>query len=191
MCTLRTPWRNLRQDCFAERDPLHNGVIARRDNLQGRDYKLDLASRLNKTQVISTNTPLNQQAGYYCEVCDCILRDSQSYLDHINGKYHNRALGMSMRVERKGLTDVQKRLELHREKKAKEKREDYVPDGFEKRVQDIEERERKLAQDRRERKKEKKLKAKEQLAITEGVEQDDTEAEMAAMLGFTGFGGGK
>ena len=29
--------------------------------------------------------PLAQQAGYYCNVCDCILRDSQSYLDHING----------------------------------------------------------------------------------------------------------
>lgn len=40
------------------------------------------------------------QAGYYCSVCDCILRDSMSYLDHINGKYHNRALGMNMRVER-------------------------------------------------------------------------------------------
>lgn len=23
------------------------------------------------------------QAGYYCQVCDCILRDSQSYLDHM------------------------------------------------------------------------------------------------------------
>ena len=43
---------------------------------------------------------LRLQAGYYCSVCDCILRDSASYLDHINGKYHNRALGMSMRVER-------------------------------------------------------------------------------------------
>ena len=30
--------------------------------------------------------PLAQQAGYYCNVCDCILRDSQSYLDHINGE---------------------------------------------------------------------------------------------------------
>ena len=46
------------------------------------------------------------QAGYYCSVCECILRDSQSYLDHINGKYHNRALGMSMRVERSTAHDV-------------------------------------------------------------------------------------
>lgn len=177
---------------YAERDPLHNGVIVRRDNLQGRDYKLDLAARLNKTQVISNNTPLNQQAGYYCAVCDCILRDSQSYLDHINGKYHNRALGMTMRVERKGLEDVQKRLEMHREKKEKEKKEDYVPDGFEKRVQDNEEKERIQAEESKARKKAKKLKAKEkQLAITDGAEEDDTQAEMAAMLGFTGFGGGK
>ena len=46
------------------------------------------------------------QAGYYCSVCDCILRDSQSYLDHINGKWHNRALGMSMRVERSNADQV-------------------------------------------------------------------------------------
>lgn len=36
-------------------------------------------------QVVSVTMPLAQQAGYYCNVCDCILRDSQSYLDHING----------------------------------------------------------------------------------------------------------
>lgn len=34
-------------------------------------------------QVVTAATPLNQQAGYYCKVCDCILRDSQSYLDHM------------------------------------------------------------------------------------------------------------
>jgi hypothetical protein len=38
-----------------------------------------------QNQVIGLNTPLSQQAGYYCSVCDCVLRDSQSYLDHING----------------------------------------------------------------------------------------------------------
>jgi U4/U6.U5 tri-snRNP component SNU23 len=89
-----------------ERDPLHQGLIVARSNLQKRDYAVNLSERLGKTQVIGLNTPLNQQAGYYCSVCDCVLRDSQSYLDHINGKYHNRALGMSMKVEKSSVEQV-------------------------------------------------------------------------------------
>lgn len=34
-----------------ERDPLHQGLIVARSNLQGREYQLDLAARLGKTQV--------------------------------------------------------------------------------------------------------------------------------------------
>ena len=90
----------------AERDPLHQGLIVERAPLRQRDFTLDLTSRVGKTQVVTNSTPLNQQAGYYCSVCECVLRDSQSYLDHINGKYHNRALGMSMRVERSTAEDV-------------------------------------------------------------------------------------
>lgn len=164
-------------------------MIVKRDHLQGRDYQLNLASRLNKTQVISSNTPLNQQAGYYCSVCDCILRDSASYLDHINGKYHNRALGMTMRVEQKGLDAVQQRLELHRKKKAEAKREDYVPDGFEKRVTDAEELEKRRKEEKKAQRKAAR-KGSEAPAVgllTDGAEEAD--ADMAAMLGFSGFGG--
>lgn len=64
------------------------------------------ASTRTHTQVVGMNMPLNQQAGYYCGVCDCVLRDSQSYLDHINGKWHNRALGMTMRVEKSSVDQV-------------------------------------------------------------------------------------
>ena len=75
---------------------------------------LTLNSKLNSSsleldrfdEAAQLKMPSVGQAGYYCSVCECILRDSQSYLDHINGKYHNRALGMSMRVERSTANDV-------------------------------------------------------------------------------------
>lgn len=94
--------------CFsdAERDPLHQGLIVERANLRARDYQVDLASNLNKTQMVSAAMPLSQQGGYYCNVCDCVLKDSLSYLDHINGKWHQRALGMSMRVEQSTVEQV-------------------------------------------------------------------------------------
>ena len=115
---------------LAERDPLHQGLIVQRANLKSRDYQIDLASKLNKSQVVSVAMPLSQQAGYYCSVCDCVLRDSLSYLDHINGKWHNRALGMSMNVEQS--TAEQVRARLAEAKKAKDKggpAEAYAPDG--------------------------------------------------------------
>jgi uncharacterized C2H2 Zn-finger protein len=128
------------------------------------------------------------QAGYYCGVCDCILRDSASYLDHINGKYHNRALGMTMRVEKKGVSAVQQRLEMHRKRKEEQKREDYVPDGFEKRVTAAEAEERREKEERKARKKALQQKPQPEMAtITDGAEEVDP--DMAAALGFSGFGG--
>lgn len=99
-----------------ERDPLHQGLIVQRAHLKSRDYQIDLSSRLGKTQVVGLNAPLSQQAGYYCNICDCVLRDSASYLDHINGKWHNRALGLSMRVEKSTVDQVKQRLEAHKKK---------------------------------------------------------------------------
>jgi U4/U6.U5 tri-snRNP component SNU23 len=68
---------------------------------------------VGKCVVITSATPKNEQGGFYCEVCivcdmaclqstfphspaqvcDCTLKDSVAWLDHINGKKHNRALG--------------------------------------------------------------------------------------------------
>lgn len=92
--------RELKKRKRQERDPLHQGLIAERAALKSREFKLNLDARLGKTQVIGNTTALSQQAGYYCSVCDCVLKDSITYLDHINGKWHQRALGMSMRVEK-------------------------------------------------------------------------------------------
>ena len=36
-----------------------------------------------------------------CTVCECLLKDSLTWVDHINGRKHNRFLGMTMQVEQK------------------------------------------------------------------------------------------
>ncbi|XP_072967449.1 uncharacterized protein [Typha angustifolia] len=149
-----------------------------RKPLKHRDYEVDLESRLGKTQVVTPIAPLSQQAGYYCSVCECVVKDSANYLDHINGKKHQRALGMSMRVERASLEQVQQRFEVLKKRK--------VPGSFTE--QDLDERILKQQQEEEERKRQrrerKKEKKKEKAAEDE---PEDVDPDVAAMMGFGGF----
>ncbi|XP_020587302.1 zinc finger matrin-type protein 2 isoform X2 [Phalaenopsis equestris] len=94
------------QEEEARSKPKGKAPPIQRKPLKHRDYEVDLESRLGKTQVVTPIAPLSQQAGYYCSVCECVVKDSANYLDHINGKKHQRALGMSMRVERASLQQM-------------------------------------------------------------------------------------
>lgn len=157
------------------------GPPIQRKPLKHRDYEVDLDSRLGKTQVVTPIAPLSQQAGYYCSVCECVVKDSANYLDHINGKKHQRALGMSMRVERASLEQVQERFELLK------KRKDTGPfteQDFDDRILKQQQEEEERKRQRRERKKEKK---KEKAA----EEETEVDADVAAMMGFGGFGSSK
>ena len=81
---------------------------SKRAFLKARTQKVDLESKVGKTEIIDpSSAAISSSAdvsitdgvtksvtgvGWHCKVCDCFLKDSLTYLDHINGKKHQRAL---------------------------------------------------------------------------------------------------
>jgi len=173
-------WEGVHKKSSIPRRPKDEPPVKRKA-LSQRDYKVDLDSKLGKSSVITKNTPSNASGGYYCNVCDCIVKDSINFLDHINGKKHQRNMGMSMRVERSSLDQVKARFALNK-KKMDEKKKEY---DLEQRTTELREEEEKLREYRREKKKEKKRKH------IEDDHQMGGDQDMMAMMGFGGFGGSK
>jgi U4/U6.U5 tri-snRNP component SNU23 len=189
------------------------GIVVRkplnREDMISRDYNAELKARVGTKTLVSPDNP--NAAGFLCKETGKTLRDSISYLDHINGKKRaslymepplrhgtdcdcassaeQRALGMSMRVERSTLEDVQAKFEAHKRQREEEAQRPGAP-GFEARVQAAVEEEEHVKQQRRERKVEKK-KQQQQIEAGPAAEEDGggLDPEMAAMMGFKGFAG--
>ena len=95
-------------------------------------------------------------------MCECALRDSANYLAHINGRKHNRMLGMSMRAERSTLAEVRARLQAHKDDDAlkqelsPEEKAELFLQQFDERVREREEAEREEAREKRRRDKERR-----------------------------------
>ncbi|XP_034824964.1 zinc finger matrin-type protein 2 [Maniola hyperantus] len=155
----------------------------KRELLKQREYKVDLDSKLGKSVVITKNTPTSQSGGYYCNVCDCVVKDSINFLDHINGKKHQRNLGMSMKIERSTLDQVKARFALNK-RKLEEKKDEYELDT---RLKEAAEEEARLKELRRERRRDKKRK----LQDTEDTDDGPAQSELAQIMGFSGFGASK
>jgi len=193
-------WREAKRQKRLARDPLHQGLIQERGSIKARDYKLNLDSRRGKSQIVGAVGGLSQQPGYYCSVCDCVLKDNLAYLDHINGKGHNRALGLNNnKVEKSSASAVKDRMAELKRKKEQAKAQSDAVDEMEARIQsrrDAEEAERR-------RKKEAAKQKKVNNNLHDNGDDDDdnddtgdltaaalgTDPEIAKMMGFTGFGG--
>ena len=131
------------------------------------------------------NLDTGEGLGFKCKETGVILRDSMSYLDHINGKKQQRALGMSMRVERSTVDQVKARFESHKRKKAEADAMGHV--DFSKRVAMAEEDEEELRRQRAERKKAKKEAKKEQAAKPPEEELGGMDPEISRHDGLRGF----
>ena len=220
--------------------------------LQARQRPVaDLDSRIGQTEFVSmqaaTAGSKNQNndstdlkagviktgVGWHCKVCDCFLKDSHTYLDHINGRKHQRKLGYSMQVQRSTQDDLQSTLQALQAKKQQEQQAQSLEqvEDFHDMVQAKDEALRRKRDERRQRRKQRKAAAaaaaghvdpkdnpqttpsssqstKEIVAEppvttnsnnnnTPAVEKEEEEEEptaavdpnLAALMGFSGFGG--
>ena len=193
----------------------------------------DLEAQVGQSTFVDTSSggPVSKSdgvtatgVGWHCRVCDCFLKDSHTYLDHINGRKHQRKLGYSMHVQRSTKDDLKSKLAALKQKK-QAKPEDECEIDFAERVEQKDQILKDRQEERRRRRKERKQKAKEQQL--EGGSNDNNEEEvpleptgedtnatnekeksndkqedveeeeepqvdptLAAMMGFSGFGGG-
>ncbi|KAF9167449.1 zinc finger, matrin-type 2 [Actinomortierella ambigua] len=159
----------------------------RPEDVEAAKYeKLNLESAVGKVQVVQTG-PDGRTPGFHCKVCDCILKDSQAYMDHVNGKKHLKNLGVSRKAVRENVSDVVAKMQQLK-RKAEKPTEKYDLDSRVEAAQREEERER---AEKRERKKQKKMEKKGK----DEKEDDDgfggMDPAMAAMMGFGGFGSSK
>ncbi|KAG1438097.1 hypothetical protein G6F56_012789 [Rhizopus delemar] len=151
--------------------------------LSHRTKRLELEKNVGKVQVIQS-TDARKQPGFYCKDCDITIKDSVTYIDHLNGRKHLANAGISRKTEKAGVNDVKERLAALKRKRENPEQEQY---DLDERLSSLKQQEEEEKKKRREKKKQKKEQKKEEKTPAE----EEAEDEMAKMMGFSGFGSSK
>ncbi|KAG0141246.1 hypothetical protein CROQUDRAFT_136257 [Cronartium quercuum f. sp. fusiforme G11] len=159
--------------------------------MKQREGPLELTKNQNKTMIVQGSLRGPGAPGFYCDVCSRTSKDSSSYLDHLNSRYHLRQLGQKTQVARSTLDQVRAKIASLRE--STEQQTSSKAYDFKRRLQEIKEAEQASREAKRAKKLESKLKQSKPL---QGVYQPegtgDGEDEMAKLMGFSGgFKAGK
>jgi U4/U6.U5 tri-snRNP component SNU23 len=176
--------------------------------MKRREGSLELDKNLNKTMVVQNAGNRGPGVpGFYCEACSRTYKDSAGYLDHINSRartpasfFHSlvlershvfalvdlRRLGQTTKTERSTVEQVRARIAFLREK-TKEASAAKSFD-FEQRLKEVKAKEAALRADKKAQKKAAKDRVREELAKDVDM---DAQNDIAAMMGFGGFGSSK
>jgi len=84
----------------------------RTDYLKARQHDLGLKKLVGKSLTVSKEPTTKKKSPLYCAVCEVDFNDSLSFVDHLNGKRHNRILGMNMKVETVSADRVKQKLDM-------------------------------------------------------------------------------
>ncbi|CAD7957817.1 unnamed protein product [Amoebophrya sp. A25] len=89
--------------------------------LQRRNERLHTEANVGKTIMQTDATYDAEKGGYWCPLCKKLMKDNLSWLDHLNGKKHQRMMGMNMVVKPATLEEVMDRIDEMRRKKLRKR----------------------------------------------------------------------
>ncbi|KIM26939.1 hypothetical protein M408DRAFT_24962 [Serendipita vermifera MAFF 305830] len=161
------------------------------ETMKAREGSLEIDKNLGKTMVVSNPTGRGAgQPGFFCEVCNRNHKDSNSYLDHLNSRSHLRMLGQSTRIERSTVEQVREKIASLREQTRDAQNAKTF--DFDRRLAEIKAKEDAFRNERKAQKKAaKEAQRLEMIKSATGDMEVEPQEDVAAMMGFTGFGTSK
>lgn len=160
------------------------------DQFSGKIGKVEITEKNSEKQSKNSYSGPTASAshGFLCETCNASFTSSDAFLDHCNGKVHQRNLGLNVKIERVDEVDrIKFRLqELTRKRHtAAQIIESQSNVHFEQKLDAAEIESEKLKLDRKLRKKQKKSQVSKNSTEEDTMEQGND--DILAVMGFKSF----